>query len=150
MKAVQRVFAASGSGTYFLDGIIETSQGIVRRGSRRPVIVAIITEGPELSNRHYEQVLTPLRNSAAALHLITLGTPRNQSEDRSMVVEQGPRNSGGSIDTLLMGTALTARLKQLAAELTHQYRVTYARPNRLIPPERVTVTARTFRSRSRC
>ena len=32
-------------------------------------------------------------------------------------------------------------MKQLAAELTHQYAVTYARPQSLIPPERVTVSA---------
>jgi hypothetical protein len=38
--------------------------------------------------------------------------------------------------------ALSARLKQLADELTHEYRVTYARPQSLIPPEHVTVAAR--------
>ena len=47
----------------------------------------------------------------------------------------------GNYDTLLTSTALTGRLKQLAAELTHQYRVTYARPQSLIPPERITVSA---------
>jgi hypothetical protein len=31
-------------------------------------------------------------------------------------------------------------MKELAAELTHQYRVTYASPQRLIPPERITVS----------
>jgi len=30
---------------------------------------------------------------------------------------------------------------QLAAELTHQYKVTFARPQSLIPPEHTTVTA---------
>jgi hypothetical protein len=32
-------------------------------------------------------------------------------------------------------------MKQVATELTHQYRVTYARPQTLIPPEQVTITA---------
>jgi len=31
------------------------------------------------------------------------------------------------------------RLKQLADQLMHQYKVTYARPQTLIPPERFTV-----------
>ena len=35
--------------------------------------------------------------------------------------------------------ALEPQLKQLADELTHQYQVTYARPQSLIPPERFTV-----------
>ena len=42
---------------------------------------------------------------------------------------------------LLTGTGLTPRLKQLAEELTHQYKVTYAQPQRLIQPEQVTVSA---------
>ena len=37
--------------------------------------------------------------------------------------------------------ALDAKLVQLGDELTHQYKVTYARPQSLIPPERVTVAA---------
>jgi hypothetical protein len=142
LKASERLFSASGSATYFLDGIIEVSQGLNRRSAPRPVIVAIVTEGPELSNRHYRQVLDPLRTSGAALHIIIVGTPRNLSEDRSMVLDEGPRRSGGSLSTLLLGTALTNRLKQLANELTHQFRVTYARPNRLIPPDQVTVTSK--------
>jgi hypothetical protein len=142
LKGAERLFATSGSATYFLDGVIEVSQGINRRSSPRPVIVAIVTEGPDLSNRHYRQVLDPLRTSGAQLHIITLGAPRNLSEDRSMVLDEGPRRSGGSFSTLLLGTALTNRLKQLANELTHQFRVTYARPNRLIPPDQVTVTSR--------
>jgi hypothetical protein len=42
---------------------------------------------------------------------------------------------------LLTSMALGGKLMQLANELTHQYRVTYARPDSLIPPERVTVAA---------
>jgi hypothetical protein len=105
------------------------------------VIVAIVTEGLDLSERHYSQVLEPLEASAAALHIIVLGRPENHQEDRSVVLADGPRVSGGSYDTLLLGTALPARLKRLAAELTHQFRVTYARPDRLIQPEHVVVTA---------
>jgi hypothetical protein len=46
-KGVQRIFSMSGSGTYLLDAIIEVSQGIIKRHSLRPVILAISTEGPE-------------------------------------------------------------------------------------------------------
>ena len=38
--------------------------------------------------------------------------------------------------------ALPDRLKQVADELTHQYLVTYARPESLIPPEKITITAK--------
>jgi hypothetical protein len=141
-KGIDRLFSASGSAVYFLDGIIEVSQGITKRSAPRPVIVAIITEGPDLSDRHFRQVLDPLRTSGAALHIVTLGSPRNMEDDRNMVLDAGPKQSGGSLSTILVGSALGGRLKQLANEITHQFRVTYARPNRLIPPEKVTVTSK--------
>ena len=58
-----------------------------------------------------------------------------------MVLDQGTRETGGRYDTLLTARRSTATMKQLADELTHQYRVTYARPQTLIPPERVTIAA---------
>lgn len=141
LKGVQRIFSIAGSGTYLLDGIIEVSRGIIKRGFLRPVIVAITTEGPELSGRFHDAVLDPLRASGAALYVVVLGTASDQSFDRSYVLSVGPKETGGSYDHLLTGTALTGHLKRIAAELTSQYRVTYARPQTVIPPERVTVTA---------
>ena len=140
-KGVGRLFSMSGSGTYLLDGIIETSQGISKCRSPRPVIIAITTEGPELSDRQFQQVLEPLKNAGALFHVMTVGRPANASHDRSVVLDQGTRDSGGRYDTILTGNALTARLKEVARELKSQYRVTYSRPRTLIPPERVTVAA---------
>ena len=141
LRGVTRIFASTGSGTYLMDALIEVSRGIMRRGSRRPVIVVLTAEGPEWSNRHYNQVLEPLRLSGAALHVVILGRRVNNAHDRSVVLDQGPRDTGGHLDTLLTGTALTGWLQRLATELQHQYRVTYARPQTLIPPEQVTVSA---------
>jgi hypothetical protein len=105
-----------------------------------------VTEGPELSARDPAQVFRPLADSGAALHVITLGTPTVSTSDdvryRNTVVDEGPRLSGGTRAQLLAGSALPARLQQLADVLTRSYRVTYARPARLIPPERITVSAR--------
>jgi len=141
LKGAQRVFSLPDTGTYLLDGLIEVSRGFTKRDARRPVIVAITTEGPELSDRHFDQVLKPLRASGAAFHALVLGWPVNQEHDRTVVLGEGTRTTGGRHETLLVSMALAARLKQVAAELMHQYRVTYARPQSLIPPERVTVTA---------
>jgi len=141
LKGAGRIFSTSGSGTYLLDGIREISQGITKRHSPRPVIVAITTEGPELSDRQYDTVLDPLRDSGAALHIVMIGSPTNQQHDRNMVVDLGTRNTGGRRDTVLTGSALSTRLKQVAAELTHQFKVTYARPQTLIPPEQTTVAS---------
>jgi hypothetical protein len=146
-KAIERIWEESVPGGYYLlDGIIEVSQGFRRREATRPVIVAIVTEGPELSNRHPDQVISALRDAAAAFHVITLGSQvvgvDDDTRDRNTVVDQGPRVSGGTHTNLLTGSALTGKLEQLANVLTHTYRVTYGRPDSLIPPDRVTVTAR--------
>lgn len=136
-----RIFAMPGSGTYLLDGLIEIGQGLKKHNFTRPIIIAITTEGPEMSDRQYQGVLEPLRASGAAFHVIVVGNPRNTSYDRSIVLDQGTREGGGRFDTLLTGNALTARMKQVAAELTHQFRVTYSRPQMLIPPEQVTISS---------
>jgi von Willebrand factor type A domain len=142
-KGINRVWSQSDSGAYLLDALIEVTRGFKKREAHRPVIVAIVTEGPELSYRQYDQVLEPLRDSGAPFYALMIGTPSGDISDegrsRSIVVDRGPTETGGRRDQLLSAMALQDRLKLLAAQLTHQYRVTYARPQSLIPPERVTV-----------
>jgi hypothetical protein len=144
-KGVDRIWAMRDSGAYLLDAIVEVCQGFKKRGTSRPVIISITTEGPELSNLQHDQVLEPLRASGAAYHAITMGRPSSSLSDevrnRNIVLDQGPKTTGGAREELLTGMALADRLKQLANQLTHQYKVTYARPQSLIPPERVTVAA---------
>jgi hypothetical protein len=141
VKSAQSIFSMPGTASYLLDGIIEVSQGISRRRSKRPVIVAVTTEGPEMSDRQFMTVLEPLRASGAAFHVIAVGSPKNLNHDRSVVLDLGTRDSGGRLDSILVSNALTSRLKQLAAELTNQYRLTYSRPRSLVPPEQITVAA---------
>jgi len=123
-----------------LDGIIETSKGMKKRESSRPVMVAVITAGMELSDRAYQSVLEPLRNAGAAFHVIVVGRPVTSDQDRLMVLDLGTSQTGGRYDTVMTGTGLTPRMKQLADELTHQYKVIYAHPESLIPPDRVVVS----------
>ena len=144
-KGIDRIWSTPGSGAYLLDAIVEVCQGFKKREASRPVIVSITTEGPELSNLQYQQVLEPLRASGAAFHPITLGRPSSSLSDevrnRNVVLDEGPKTTGGHREDLLTSMALDSKLIQLANELTHQYRVTYARPQTLIPPERITVAA---------
>src|SRR5712691_11112878 len=81
-KAVDRLWEETlNSGYYLLNGIIEVSQGFRKRESTRPVIVAITGEGAELSSRHPDQVLTPLRDSGAVFHVISIGLPATGISD---------------------------------------------------------------------
>jgi VWFA-related protein len=144
-KGVDRLFAQPGSGAYLLEAISETTRGFMKRESPRPVIVAIITEGIEFSTTGYERVLEDLKKSGASFYALVLEEGReanpNSEEvrNRNIVLDRGTRETGGRRDILLSDMSIPDTLKKLAAELTNQYRVTYARPERLIPPERITV-----------
>lgn len=144
-KGVNRLWSLPATGAYLLDAILEVTQGLKKREARRPVIIAVTQEGTELSYRQYDQVLGPLRDSGAAFYAFMLGTPsgamNDEARSRNIVVDEGTRNTGGYREQLLTPMALAAKLKTLADQLTHQYLVTYAHPQSLIPPERVTVTA---------
>jgi hypothetical protein len=146
-KAIDRLWEdTSRSGNYLLNGIIEVSQGLKKREATRPVIVAITGEGAELSSRHPDQVLAPLHDSGATLYVISLGTPAVGVSDevryRNTVVDEGTRTTGGTHTQLLTSSALPGQLQQLANVLTHTYRVVYAHPDSLIPPEKITIAAR--------
>jgi len=144
-KGINRIWAQQGSGPYFVDAVFEVVQAFKKREARRPVIVAIVAEGGEMSYRQYDQVLEPLRASTAPLYALMLGTPSSSMTDearnRNMVLDKGTADTGGRRDQLLAPSALGDRLTLLARQLLHQYKVTYARPQSLIPPERVTVAA---------
>jgi VWFA-related protein len=157
-KGVTRIFARPGSGAYLLDAIIEVSKGLQKREAKRPTIVVLMMEdGPEFSNRHYEPVLEEVKKSGAALHVLAVGSPSASREDeirnRNMVIAEGTKRTGGRRDQLLAVSAIPERFKQVADELTSQYVVSYARPEALIPPERLEVTVTrpglTVRSRTR-
>jgi VWFA-related protein len=145
-RGINRLWSLPGTGAYFLDAILETAQGFKKREATRPVIVAITQEGSELSYRHHEQVLDALRDGNIAFYPVMIGTPSGSMTDearsRNIVLDQGPRDTGGYLEQLLTPMALGGSLKQLADRLLHQYLVTYAHPETLIPPEHVTVAAK--------
>ena len=141
------LFTQPGSGAYMLDALWETSRGFKKREAPRPVIVAIATNGPELSNRYRDQVIGAIKDANASLHIVMVGQPptdftTNEGRERAYIFDEGPRETGGRYDNVLAPTALPQRLAQVADELTHQYLVTYARPQTLIPPEHVKITGK--------
>jgi hypothetical protein len=143
-KGIDRIFAQPNSGSYLLDAVIDVCKGFRKREATRPVIVALTTEGPEFSSRHFDLVLNALRDASAAFHVVVIGPTSNDTSDdarnRNIVLDRGPKDTGGRFEQLLTSMALPGKLTQLAAEITHQFKVTYVRPQSLIPPEHITVT----------
>ncbi len=139
-----RLFAMSGSGMTLLDAVVETSKGLVRRNASRAVIVPVVTDGVEFTNRYSGDVTKALVQGRIALHAVTVGkfdySDDHAVRERSFFLEAGPRESGGQRSFLVSAHGLAPALQRLARELSSQYKVVYARPESLIPPEKSTVS----------
>ena len=144
-EGVGRLFSMSTAGATLLDGIAETSRGLRRRETPRAVILPIVTDGVEFTNRYAKDVVAELRTAGAALHLVTIGTFLPEEEhgirERSFLLDEGPRKSGGQHISLLAPHGLAPALERLARELSGQYKVVYARPDSLIPPDDFQLTS---------
>ena len=146
-KSIGSVFARTGSGTYILDAIVETTNGMRRRKAARPHIIVYGARGPEFSERYHQSVIDALRESGATLHTLMLNKPgaamsSREEQELAKAVADGTELTGGRREDLLTPMALTDQLKSLGNELENQHQVVYARPARLVPPKRVDVTVK--------
>lgn len=146
-KAIDKMFAYD-AGNYLLDGIAETSQGLAKRTMWRSVVVVLTELGPELSYRQYTEVLRIFRESGAALHVLQVGMGIG-GQGREIVLSKGSAETGGRYEQVLSVTGLEQKARQLAAEISNQYRVVYARPDRLVPPKTTVISARDTALRAR-
>jgi hypothetical protein len=143
---VGKVFAMPGSGATLLDAIFEISRGLQRREEDRAAMVILTTENTEFSPRHYQEVLEALNRGGAQMHVVILNTPAGSSLDdparnRASALDEGPKRSGGTRTDVLTSQAFEGRLLELAAMLKNQHRVVYARPQTLIPPEKIEISS---------
>ena len=146
-KGVERLFPVAGSGSYLLQAVDDVAKGLAKRDFERAVILAITAGGPEFTDRNYDEFIPRLRDSGATFHAMVLApTPPNLADygqrNREMFVDAATRATGGNRVTLLSSLALGSALNRLADELTSQYRITYGRPETLIPPERIEVSVK--------
>ena len=134
-EGIGRLFAMSGTGMTLLDAVYETSRGLQTRDGARAVILPIVTDGQEFTNRYAKDVARTLADARAALHLVGVGRFLHSEEhdlrERSFFLDQGPRASGGQRIILLSPMALPQALARLGRELSAQYKVVYAQPESL-------------------
>jgi VWFA-related protein len=146
-RAIGSVFPRSGTGAYLLQALVESSKALKKRAATRPIIVALVAEGgPEFSNNSQQNVADALKNAGAALWTVVLQSTTGvqnlsvEQRERAAVITDVAVASGGGSKPLLDKQALEHALATVATWLTSQVDVTYARPDRLIPPTRLEVT----------
>jgi VWFA-related protein len=143
-EAAGRIFSMSSSGMTLLDAITETAAGLRRREATRAVIVPVITNGVEFTNRYARDVIRSMQDAGVALNAIVLGVldfDTTEERERGLVMDQGSRQTGGEHVTLLTEMAVEQALLKLARQLSSQYKVVYGRPDSLIPPEKTDVAS---------
>jgi hypothetical protein len=143
---IARIFSQPGSGVTLLDAVLETSEGLIRREGERAAIVVVSALGIELSNLHYARPLGRLKQSGASLHAIVLNPPgraafTDAARQRDQLFDRGVRETGGMRRDVLTSMAFGDALAEVARVLTQQFRVVYARPQTLIPPDTFEVAA---------
>ena len=136
----------SQAGTTLLDAIYEVARGLEKREAPRAIIIPVITDGGDYANRQYQQVADEVKQAGAAIHAVTVGTFAPSDDDdlrnRARVLSETTRVSGGQRVTLLTPSSVQQALERLGRELSSQYKVVYGRPDSLIPPEKIEVSAR--------
>jgi VWFA-related protein len=146
-KAVDRLFPTSGSGSYLLQAVADTCHGLAKRDYQRAVILAITAGGPEFSDRNYDEFLPMVRSVGATFDAMVFSRePPNMANfgqrNREMFLDAVTSGTGGERTLLLSSMALNDALSRLAAELADQYRITYGRPETLVPPQKIEVSVR--------
>jgi hypothetical protein len=140
--AAGRIFSMSMSGMTLLDAIAETTAGLRRREATRAVIVPVITNGVEFTNRYARDVIRSMRDAGVSLQPIVLGVldfDTTEERERGLLIGDGAKQTGGEHVTLLTEMAVEQALARLARQLSSQYKVVYGRPESLIPPEKTEV-----------
>ena len=143
MEAADGLFALPNTSGTRLDAIVEIARGLDQRDTERVAIVPVVFEGGEQTRFYTDDVLAALERAGVSLHAVTVGEFVNTGQEpaRSLaeVWERGTRDSGGQRLIVRTANALDTVMGRLAAELGAQYRVTFGRPDSLIPPEELEI-----------
>ena len=142
------IFPIQGAGAYVLDAVGEVLKGVEKRKPERSAVVVVFAGGREFSTGDYQLLIERLKARGTALHVIVIGasTPPDvqttEGRNRELLFDRGSTETGGRRENVLTSMATADALERLAAELLGQYRITFARPDALIPPQKTEVAVR--------
>ena len=142
---IGKLFAIQSAGAYFLEAVIEASVGFRKRKAERPTIVAFVDDdGVEFSSASRADVARELKLAGATLWVLTLqkaspNVNNREWQERSAVMHEISKDSGGMSKTLISNLAIGGGFTWMTSMLTTQHRVTYSRPESLIPPTKLSV-----------
>jgi hypothetical protein len=146
---VERIFQRAGAGAHMLEAIVETCTDLSKAGAVAPAIVVFVVEaGPEFSQDDRPHVAAALERAGATLWVVALqarggaivNTP--EARERAAVIGDGTIESGGLSLPILSTQSIPAAFERIHRLFTSRQRITYGRPDTLIPPKTLEVTTR--------
>jgi hypothetical protein len=148
LRSIAGLFPRPGAGGTFLEAIVDSCKAFKTRSATRPMIVAFVAEsGIEYSNETHTRVSEALQSTGASLWSVVLQDRNGQTmseanRERSIVLGDVSRRSGGFSKTVLSKQALDSAFTTMAAAIKGQVDVAYGRPESMIPPKKIEVTLR--------
>jgi hypothetical protein len=127
-----RVVAGQQGSGVLLESLVAASRQLMSKESPRRAIVSVTFDSPESSAVPPQVVADTVLKSGAAYWPITIrgsGISARPVLLRETLFSYLPEQTGGLQVTAVSTTALETLLGRVAAALTSQYEVTYARPN---------------------
>jgi VWFA-related protein len=151
-RGIAQIQPRSGAGSYLLQAIIETAKAMKKRevpmAPRANIVAFVAEDGPEFSNDNQQMVADALKAANVSLWTVVLqgrtaaSVGTTEQRERASVVGDVAIQSGGNLKTILDKQGITRAFAGVAAQLTSQLDVMYARPDRLIPPTKLEVTVK--------
>jgi hypothetical protein len=147
-RGIGFIFPVQGAGAYVLDAVDELLKGLEKRKPERSAVVVVFAGGREFSNNLYPPLVDKLKARGTSLNVLTIGAgappdvQTTEGRNRELLFDQGSSETGGRRDNVLTSMAVADALERLAAELLGQYRITFARPDTLVPPKKTEVSVR--------
>lgn len=147
-RGIERITPRPGAGATMLEALVETGRDLRARKAVRPIVVAFVAEsGPEFGTLRHTDVSKALRDAGASLWTVVLvsrdGSGSSDADrERNIVLGDVTRESGGRNRTVLSSTQIEPAFDAIATALAARFEVTYGRPERLIPPKNLEISAR--------
>lgn len=147
-RGIGFIFPVQGAGAYVLDAVDELLKGLEKRKPERSAVVVVFAGGREFSTGLYQPLVDGLKARGTSLNVLTIGAgappdvQTTEGRNRELLFDRGSSDTGGRRDNVLTSMAVADALERLAAELLGQYRITFARPDTLVPPQKTEVSVR--------
>lgn len=142
-------------GGMLLSGIFEAAIDLAARKAPRSMILALTVGGEEQSELRAQPVLDRLRDSGAALYVISVAassmrptapigaSPMALLESNfqlQQVLGDGSKQSGGTHGEIVATAGLMTGIQRMAEQIANQYEVTYVLPDGVKPDSRLEVS----------